>query len=156
MARGHGGRCSWRSWSFPLRRRGVTVAAGILPRSRRWWSARGGGQFHSWLVLLAAVLHVVEVMMMQEHEQMGSGTAGGVSREPRTLGRRSTLLGSCGSDPFEAGPWAVGAHRRMRRRGVSRRGDGRQRTWCLASRSLGGAARAGGRGGGLLAAALGS
>ena len=34
------------------------------------------------------------------------------------------LLGFCGIDLFEAGPWAVGAHWGMRRRGGARRGDG--------------------------------
>jgi hypothetical protein len=31
------------------------------------------------------------------------------------------VLGFCGIDLFEAGPWAVGAHRGMRRRGGARR-----------------------------------
>jgi len=34
------------------------------------------------------------------------------------------LLGFCGIDLFEDGPWAVGAHRGMRRREGARRGDG--------------------------------
>ena len=34
------------------------------------------------------------------------------------------LLGFCGINLFEDGPWAVGAHRGMRRREGARRGDG--------------------------------
>jgi len=61
------------------RRREVTVAAGISSRRRRRWSARGSGEFRLWLVLLAVVPHVVEVMM-QEQGRWGRGQQGCVPR----------------------------------------------------------------------------
>ena len=81
----------------------------------------GGGEVLRW----PREGHACRGTAPRPHGEARHATQGGVCRGfLKQLTMIAFLLDFCGIDLFEAGPWAVGAHRGMRRRVGACRGDG--------------------------------
>ena len=80
----------------------------------------GGGEVLRW----PREGHACRGTAPRPHGEARHATQGGRRGFLKQLMMIAFLLGFCGIDLFEDGPWAVGAHRGMRRREGARRGDG--------------------------------
>jgi len=80
----------------------------------------GGGEVLRW----PREGHACRGTAPRPHGEARHATQGGRRGFLKKLMMIAFLLGFCGIDLFEDGPWAVGAHWGMRRRGGARRGDG--------------------------------